>query len=218
MADFFGIGGAVVGGVFSSLWALLWWPWFFWSFAVAVFVLAGLSVLILPSVPVKPEIQKQDLMGKFHDLDLLGATVGITAMILFNFAWNQAPGFGWEKGYIYVLLIVGLLLFSVFFWIEIKVARKPLIPFDALSGDVSFVLGCVACGWAAFGSSHSHSHSPSFPSQSASPSPYYRVHTDNNQASGSTTSSNSYKPNARSPPSSASHKPPHSPSPAPSPP
>jgi hypothetical protein len=72
-------------------------------------------------------------------------------MILFNFAWNQAPGFGWERTYIYVLLIIGLLLFPVFFWVEIKVARKPLIPFNALSTDVSFVLACIACGWAAFG-------------------------------------------------------------------
>jgi hypothetical protein len=77
--------------------------------------------------------------------------VGITAMILFNFAWNQAPGFGWEQPYIYALLILGILLIPVFFWIELKVAKKPLIPFDALSTDVSFVLTCIACGWAAFG-------------------------------------------------------------------
>jgi hypothetical protein len=82
---------------------------------------------------------------------LPSATVGITAMILFNFAWNQAPGFGWQQVYIYVLLIVGILLLPVFFWIELRVSRKPLIPFDALSTDVSFVLTCIMCGWAAFG-------------------------------------------------------------------
>jgi hypothetical protein len=91
------------------------------------------------------------------ELDLLGATVGITAMILFNFAWNQAPGFGWEKPYIYVLLIISILLFPVFFYIELKVAKKPLLPFDALSTDVSFVLICESCGWAAFGTSPCHS-------------------------------------------------------------
>lgn len=82
---------------------------------------------------------------------MLGATVGITAMILFNFAWNQAPGFGWEQRYIYAMLIVGILLFPVFFWIELKVSKHPLIPFDALSTDVMFVLICEMCGWAAFG-------------------------------------------------------------------
>lgn len=76
-------------------------------------------------------------------------------MILFNFAWNQAPGFGWEQPYVYVLLIVGILLFAVFFWIELKVSTYPLIPFDALSTDVSFVMVCEMCGWAAFGMSPS---------------------------------------------------------------
>ena len=145
--------GSIVGGLFAGLWSLLenGWPWTFYTMAIALFILAALSVVILPSVPVQPEYQNLSLKQKFVELDLLGASVGITAMILFNFAWNQAPGFGWEQAYIYVLLIIGILLFPVFFWIELNVATKTLIPFDALSGDVSFVLGCVACGWASFG-------------------------------------------------------------------
>jgi MFS family permease len=145
--------GSIVGGLFAGLWSLLenGWPWTFYTMAIALFILAALSMVILPTVPVQPEYQNLSLKEKFIELDLLGATVGITAMILFNFAWNQAPGFGWEQPYIYVLLIIGILLFPVFFWIELNIAAKPLIPFDALSGDVSFVLGCVACGWASFG-------------------------------------------------------------------
>ncbi|PZD38946.1 MelB, Na+melibiose symporter transporter [Pyrenophora tritici-repentis] len=108
-------------------------------------------MFILPSVPLDPEIRSLSYKERIRELDLLGATVGITAMILFNFAWNQAPGFGWEQPYIYAMLIVGILLFPVFFWIEIKVSEKPLIPLDALSTDVSFVLTCIMCGWAAFG-------------------------------------------------------------------
>jgi hypothetical protein len=110
-----------------------------------------MSIFLLPSVPLDADIRNLSHRERIRELDLLGAAVGITAMILFNFAWNQAPGFGWERTYIYVLLIIGLLLFPVFFWVEIKVARKPLIPFNALSTDVSFVLACIACGWAAFG-------------------------------------------------------------------
>lgn len=30
-------------------------------------------------------------------------------------------------------------------------SSSPLIPFDALSADVAFVLGCIACGWGCFG-------------------------------------------------------------------
>lgn len=32
-----------------------------------------------------------------------------------------------------------------------RIAEKPLIPFHALNLDVSFILGCMACGWASFG-------------------------------------------------------------------
>jgi MFS family permease len=146
-------GGAVIGGTFAGLWSLLWWPWVFWTFGIALAVLAVLSTFILPSVPLSREVRNLAFKKKLAELDLLGATVGITAMILFNFAINQAPGFGWSKVYIYVLLIVGTLLFPIFFWVELKVAKKPLLPFDALSMDVSFVLVCEACGWAAFGRS-----------------------------------------------------------------
>ncbi|KAH7122644.1 major facilitator superfamily-domain-containing protein [Dendryphion nanum] len=143
-------GGAVIGGLFASLWSFVWWPWTYWTFGIALLLIAIAAVLILPFVSLKPEVQSLSLKQKIVDLDLLGAAVGITAMILFNFAWNQAPGFGWERPYIYVLLIIGVLLFPVFFWIELKISPMPLIPFDTLSMDVGFVLGCVSCGWAAF--------------------------------------------------------------------
>lgn len=102
-------------------------------------------------MPLDEHTSRLSLREKLQELDPLGATVGITAMILFNFAWNQAPGFGWEQPYIYATLIVGLLLFPVFFWIEARVSKRPLIPFAALSTDVTFVLTCMACGWASFG-------------------------------------------------------------------
>ncbi|KAH7390519.1 major facilitator superfamily-domain-containing protein [Pyrenochaeta sp. MPI-SDFR-AT-0127] len=143
--------GGVLGGTFAGLWSLIWWPWTFWTFGIALVFLAVLSVIILPSVPVDPEVQNLSHKERIRELDLLGASVGVTAMILFNFAWNQAPGFGWEKPYIYTLLIIGILLFPVFFWVELKVAEKPLIPFHALRMDVTFVMICEACGWAAFG-------------------------------------------------------------------
>jgi MFS family permease len=145
--------GSIVGGLFAGLWSLLenGWPWTFYTTAIALFILAALSVVILPSVPIQPAYRNLSFKQKFVELDILGATVGITAMILFNFAWNQAPGFGWEQPYVYVLLIIGILLFPVFIWIEFNIAAKPLVPFRALSGNVTFVLGCVCCGWASFG-------------------------------------------------------------------
>ena len=148
-----------MGGTFAGLWTLLWWPWTFWTFGIVLIVLAAVSIFILPPVPLNPEVRDLSLKERIRELDLLGASVGITAMILFNFAWNQAPGFGWELSYIYALLIVGVLLFPLFFWVELRIAEKPLIPFDALSTDVTFVMLCEMCGWAAFGMSFSSTHS-----------------------------------------------------------
>lgn len=71
--------------------------------------------------------------------------------VLFNFAWNQAPLVGWSKPYVYVVMIIGMLFIPLFFYIELRVSKNPLIPFDALTGDVALVLACVACGWGCFG-------------------------------------------------------------------
>ena len=68
-------------------------------------------------------------------MDLIAAATGITGLILFNFAWNQAPIVGWNSPYIIVLLIVGVLLFPAFFYIEIKISSNPLIPLDIFTPD-----------------------------------------------------------------------------------
>lgn len=50
-----------------------------------------------------------------------------------------------------VVLILGTLLVPTFFYVEIKVAKYPLIPFDLFTADNAFVLGCIALGWSCFG-------------------------------------------------------------------
>lgn len=85
------------------------------------------------------------------EIDPLGGVVGITALVLINFAWNMSGVVGWKEPYVYVCLIIGILLVPVFFYIELRVTPSPLIPFNALSTDVGFVLGCIACGWGCFG-------------------------------------------------------------------
>ncbi|KAF2836787.1 MFS general substrate transporter [Patellaria atrata CBS 101060] len=143
-------GGAVLGATFAALLALEWWPWAFFAFAIVLAVLVVLSYLIIPSPPPAP-LSNEPLSEKLHDLDLPGAITGILALVLINFAWNQAPIVGWSTPYVYIILILGLLFVPVFFFIELRVARKPLIPLHALNTDVAFVLGCVACGWGCFG-------------------------------------------------------------------
>ena len=84
-------------------------------------------------------------------LDILGAIVGISALTLIDFAWNQALVVSWSQPYVYVTLILGILLVPVFFFVEMKVSSLPLVPLDAVNGSVDFVLACVSCGWASFG-------------------------------------------------------------------
>ncbi|KAK3070499.1 hypothetical protein LTS18_015091, partial [Coniosporium uncinatum] len=144
--------GSIVGSVFAGLFALpgAWWPWTFFSFAIALLITAIVGYFVIPNPPPKP-VAHLPLRQKLTNLDLPGAIIGITALVLFNFAWNQAPVVGWQEPYVYVTLILGLALIPLFFWIELRLAPSPLIPFDALSSDVAFVLACTACGWATFG-------------------------------------------------------------------
>jgi MFS family permease len=145
-------GGAIVGGAFAGVFALAWWPWAFFSLSIAIAITAIMGSFVIPDPPKKqPQHHHTSLRQKFIDLDLLGAAVGIAALVLFNFAWNQAPIVGWQKAYVYVLMILGILLVPVFFYIELRVSPSPLIAFDALSPDVGFVLACIACGWSCFG-------------------------------------------------------------------
>lgn len=144
--------GSVLGSAFASLFALAWWPWAWWCFAI---VLAATTVLGYYVIPPCPPSHMANVpptwKGKLKFLDLPGAVVGITGLILFNFAWNQAPIVGWGTPYVYVTLILGVLFVAAFFYIEMKWTESPLLPFDALTADVGFVLGAVACGWACFG-------------------------------------------------------------------
>lgn len=147
-------GGNVFAAAFAGLFVKdheEWWPWAFYSFAIGLAAIAVFATFIIPDPPHKLSSSSMTWKEILDQLDLLGATTGITALVLFNFAWNQAPIVGWETPYVYVLLIIGVLLVPVFFYIELRVASNPLIPFDTLTSDVGFILACVAGGWASFG-------------------------------------------------------------------
>jgi hypothetical protein len=58
---------------------------------------------------------------------------------------------GWSVPYTYILLIVGILFFAAFVYIEIHVAHHPLMPINILSKEAVFALSIIACGWASFG-------------------------------------------------------------------
>ncbi|KAI3392307.1 hypothetical protein diail_5890, partial [Diaporthe ilicicola] len=81
----------------------------------------------------------------------VGAVSGVSALVLFNFAWNQAPIVGWNSAQVIVTLVAGIVMFFAFLWIEYRYAMNPLLPLDAFNADVGFVLSALACGWAMFG-------------------------------------------------------------------
>lgn len=142
--------GAVVGGIFAALLSeRAWWPWTFWCMAIYCLILAVVGIFVIPATHNAPTgLTFNDLLV---ELDVVGATLGVTGLVLVNIAWNQATVVGWSAVYVYVLLIVGALFLAGFIYYEMRLAPKPLIPFHALNLDVSFILGCMACGWASFG-------------------------------------------------------------------
>lgn len=144
--------GSVIGAAFSAVFALAWWPWAFWSFAMILAATVVLAYFVIPEVPpAHREVGPRTLRETLVQLDIPGAVTGITGLILINFAWNQAPIVGWQVPYIYVTLILGLIFIAAYLVIELRYAPQPLVPFDALTSDVAYVLAAVACGWGSFG-------------------------------------------------------------------
>jgi MFS family permease len=136
--------GFVTGATFGSLFAqLVWWPWAFWSFALALWGLAFLALLVIPrqlsEKPINPP-----------GFDWTGSFIGVIGLVLVNIAWNNGPLYGWNQPHVYFVLIIGLLCLVAFVWIE-KRAEHPILPVSAMTASVNFVLACIGLGWGAFG-------------------------------------------------------------------
>ncbi|GKT43046.1 drug resistance protein YOR378W [Colletotrichum spaethianum] len=142
--------GGIVGAAIALTLELAWWPWAMWALSIWLAILAVAGWFIIPEPPTKLPPPK-GFKAMCVELDIPGAVTGIVALVLFNFAWNQAPIDGWKTPVVLVPLILGLILFGAFAAIEFKFAPMPLLPFDVVNADVGFVLGAVVCGWATFG-------------------------------------------------------------------
>lgn len=142
--------GAIAGFSFGGLFALAWWPWIYWSQAIALAGVAVFSAWAIPPLPLQPK-QNRSIREKLEDLDIPGGLTGVTSLVLFNFAWNQAFVVGWQETYVYVCLILGVLVGVVFFYIELNWVKSPILPLAAFNSDIAFVFGCTATGWACFG-------------------------------------------------------------------
>jgi MFS family permease len=139
--------GFVAGGAMSSFFAqFLTWSWSFWTLAATCFVFGSLSILVLPATPVAG---RNDTESFWAQLDGAGIVLGVSGLVLFNFAWNQAAQVTWGNPYVYSLLIVSLLLLAAFVFVELRAAH-PLVPVSAMRFQTNFLLACTAAGWGSF--------------------------------------------------------------------
>jgi MFS family permease len=137
--------GFILGGLFGSIFAqFVWWPWAHWSLAIFCYILAIFTYIVVPtelSRPVHPT-------GK---TDVLGAIIGVTGLILFIYCWNEGPVAGWDKPYVYGVLIGSIVIIAIFVFVEMR-TEEPIMPLSIWSvPGFPGVLGCMALGWASFG-------------------------------------------------------------------
>ncbi|KXS97101.1 hypothetical protein AC579_1067 [Pseudocercospora musae] len=138
--------GMTLGVVFSSLIAQVsWWPGCFWAMAIACVFAFGLSWSIIPS---SEGFQKA---ANMTDFDFWGSLTGVSGLMLLNFVLNQAPIDGWDRAYIPVTLILSLVLLGIFGYVELKVAKAPIIPLQALDRKAVLTMACIGFGWASHG-------------------------------------------------------------------
>ncbi|KZV66058.1 MFS general substrate transporter [Peniophora sp. CONT] len=110
-------GGGLLGGIIVQFAP---WKWVFIAMAIAGAIVFGVAFLSTP---------RDNPVDKHGSLDIVGSYLGVGALFLFNFVWNQAPAVGWSTVYIYVLLIVALLHAAAFILWSRFYARNPIIPF-----------------------------------------------------------------------------------------
>jgi MFS family permease len=137
--------GFIVGALFGSIFAQLsWWPWGQWVLAIFCAFLAILAYFIIP-VELSPAVHPT---GK---IDIPGAIVGILGLILFIYSWNQGPVAGWDKPYVYAVLIASILVIGSFIIIEMK-TKEPIMPLSIWSvKGFPGVLVSMGLGWSSFG-------------------------------------------------------------------
>ncbi|KAI0476848.1 major facilitator superfamily transporter [Xylaria cf. heliscus] len=150
---------AIISPAITSLFALVWWPYAFWAFAIVLVGVAFAGLYVIPDHSVLTGRDEDTINESQHhrgfvnlcaELDVLGALTGVSGLVLISVALNQGSLAGWGNAYVLVLLVSGVLLCAIFVVVE-KYARKPLIPLEALNVGVGFVLAAVGCGWGCFG-------------------------------------------------------------------
>lgn len=137
-------GGMYIGGLWNSIFVLRsTWQWMFYTLSIVSMLLMISAFFVIPN----------NIGTKYEKLtiamfDPIGSFLGVFGLILVNFTLNQGPVVGWEKPYVYILLIIGILLMFLFGYSQTKV-KFPLVP--PLNIDIVLTLISIAAGWSSFG-------------------------------------------------------------------
>lgn len=143
--------GALLGALITgALGDYTWWPWSYYMLAMGSFVMGILAWLVIPPVDWEPRFD--DNGEEIPDpMDWIGMAMGVLALVLIGFAWNQAPIAGWNAAYVPVLLGVGVIDLAGFFYYELHMAPNPLLPATVANARTGLVLLAIGFGWALFG-------------------------------------------------------------------
>ncbi|KAH7037695.1 major facilitator superfamily domain-containing protein [Microdochium trichocladiopsis] len=143
---------AVLSPLFAALLAMVWLPAAFIGLAAFLAFVALVAYFVIPESPATNNsvTSVTSMWQLVYELDLLGAMTGIVGLALFSTACNLGTFDGWDQPHVLILLVAGVLLVLTFGFVE-RHAKKPLLPCEAMSAGVIYVLAAVFCGWACFG-------------------------------------------------------------------
>ncbi|GAM36590.1 hypothetical protein TCE0_018f05791 [Talaromyces pinophilus] len=117
--------GALVGALLAgSFLQYTEWKWLFITVAGLGALIFGGLFLVLP---------REEPVDEGGSVDYIGACLGVSGLVLFNIAWNQAPSTGWKTPYVIVLLISSVLLMIAFLIWERKFAAEPIMPLSVFT-------------------------------------------------------------------------------------
>ena len=139
--------GYIFGGLIGAAFAQqVTWRWGFWFWAIGCLILGVASFVVVPHSVGSP------IPGlSLKDFDYIGTFLGVSGLILFAFAWNQASVVGWQEPYTYILLIVGIILIVAFAISQSRVSA-PILP-NSLWTRKGFtpIVTAMSFSWMSFG-------------------------------------------------------------------
>ncbi|KAL3454444.1 major facilitator superfamily domain-containing protein [Aspergillus insuetus] len=112
------IGALIAGAVLEGTE----WKWHFIIIACLGAVAVGSLFLVLP---------REEPVDNGGKIDWVGAGLGLSGLLLFSIAWNQAPSTGWDSPTPIATLVISVALLAAFITWEGSYASEPIMPLSA---------------------------------------------------------------------------------------